>query len=756
MYKKKIKKSLTKLKYNQIFIIISVFVIIIFISLTNLFSPANAQDTVFISEFPVPTNNSSPLGITSGPDGNIWFTEANSDKIGRITTNGTITEFPLPTSNTAVRSITTGPDGNLWFTENAQNKIGKITPQGEITEFSLPSGSSSPYAITSGFDGNLWFTESVGNKVGKITPQGEITEFPLAPRVYNRSLSGITKGPDGNVWFATLEDNIIGKITPEGVITEFNIQGYSHPQEIITGPDGNLWFTQPGLRKIARMTTSGEQTEFNVTSINSTPYAITTGSDGNIWFTELNNRQIGRITPDGTITEFPVLEGSPFPYGITSGPDGNIWMTELGSNKIAKINPFNTPISLTPTKQQGSILNVPLLKQSDAAWGNNEFDHADLYGGFHCGRTIAQCGCAMTSTAMILQYFGVNNLPDGTPLNPGTFNIWLKANNGYFRDEGLNPYVAATVAKKAKSQNFSFHYDGLEYSRVNVSDTIQLTTDLQNGIPDVLEEPGHFIVGTGIDANTVTINDPYYNRTTLATYNNSFLSLGRYVPSHTDLSYIVLAVNKDVNISLKDSLGNRVGQSYLQYHLFDPATTSGIDITNPSLKILAYQKPFTDTYQINIDAPTVKDYNLDIYNIDKEGNNTLQTNKGTVAPNIDNKFSLSFDKQLSKNSNITPIITLYTLKLDIDELYKQSLIDNYGIFFSLETEVKLAIKANDTSTKNGTKISITLLKTFLLELNSQRDKHIKESAYQILNNEANYLIKNLGTTQVVGDSSSGS
>src|SRR5881227_1886279 len=45
-----------------------------------------------VAEFPVPTANSAPVGITSGPDGNMWFTEIQGNKIGRITSTGSITE----------------------------------------------------------------------------------------------------------------------------------------------------------------------------------------------------------------------------------------------------------------------------------------------------------------------------------------------------------------------------------------------------------------------------------------------------------------------------------------------------------------------------------------------------------------------------------------------------------------------------------------------------------------------------------------
>ena len=38
-----------------------------------------------ISEFPLPTDGRQPAGITLGPDGNLWFTEYNANKIGCIT-----------------------------------------------------------------------------------------------------------------------------------------------------------------------------------------------------------------------------------------------------------------------------------------------------------------------------------------------------------------------------------------------------------------------------------------------------------------------------------------------------------------------------------------------------------------------------------------------------------------------------------------------------------------------------------------------
>ena len=122
-----------------------------------------------IREFPITTaTNSQPVGITAGPDGNLWFTEFNANQIGRISTAGVTTEFAVPTANSAPFGITAGPDGNLWFTEQSGNQIGRISTAGVVTEFAVPTASSEPVGITAGPDGNLWFTEEHGNKIGQL------------------------------------------------------------------------------------------------------------------------------------------------------------------------------------------------------------------------------------------------------------------------------------------------------------------------------------------------------------------------------------------------------------------------------------------------------------------------------------------------------------------------------------------------------------------------------------------------------------
>lgn len=72
-----------------------------------------------------------PTAITVGSDANIYVAEFGNASIAQIvpvgSMAGTITQFPTPTPKSGPWGITTGPDGNIWFTEALTGKIGKLS-----------------------------------------------------------------------------------------------------------------------------------------------------------------------------------------------------------------------------------------------------------------------------------------------------------------------------------------------------------------------------------------------------------------------------------------------------------------------------------------------------------------------------------------------------------------------------------------------------------------------------------------------------
>jgi virginiamycin B lyase len=305
--------------------------------------------SVTINEFPIPTAMSSPDAITTGSDGNLWFTQGDvsqaTSQIGQINpTTHAIAEFPVPTATSVPAGIAAGPDGNLWFTESKGNNIGQINPTTHaIAEFPIPTANSEPAGIAAGSDGNLWFTEISANKIGEINPTTHaISEFAVPTA--NSGALGIASGPDGNLWFTELHFGKIGEINPTThVITEFTIpQAGSAPTAITPGPDGNLWFTNAsvgsGGTQIGQINpTTHAIALFPIPTSEGGPDGITAGSDGNIWFAQSNGfiGQVNLSTHAITLFPLPTVEG--LPAGMAAGPDSNVWFTEILGNKIGQV-----------------------------------------------------------------------------------------------------------------------------------------------------------------------------------------------------------------------------------------------------------------------------------------------------------------------------------------------------------------------------------------------------------------------------------
>ncbi len=308
---------------------------------------ATVANAVQITEFPL-ESGSKPNYITTGPDGNLWFTDAGLNKIGRITTSGQVTEFGLGiTASAGLVGIAGGPEGNIWFTERTGHRLGRITPQGVITEISSGlNGKPDIYDITLGPGGNMWFTEANRPVIGTINPAtGQITEYPGVEGVATK----ITLGPEGNLWYVVADKAKIVRITPLGSFEPFPLaSGSAYPESIAVGADGNLWFNENHGNAIGRITPNGNITYYTVGLSSAAGVTdLTAGPDGNVWFTEEAADQIGRITPQGTISEFySGLTPGARPFGIALGPDQNLWVTER-DGEIARIIPDVPPIVTT-------------------------------------------------------------------------------------------------------------------------------------------------------------------------------------------------------------------------------------------------------------------------------------------------------------------------------------------------------------------------------------------------------------------------
>jgi streptogramin lyase len=279
------------------------------------------------TEYSLPSGH-YPVGVTSGPDGNLWFTSiGTSEVVGKITIGGVVTEYAAGSSEPG--NITSGPDNNLWFVEGL--RVNHITTSGSLTVYTL---SKTNVGIVKGPDENLWYTQEATKNIGKINTKDEVLGEYALPT--GSKPLGITAGPDGNLWFVNNGTSKVGKITTSGTITEYALPASSKPYGIVSGLDGNLWFTDQGTSKVGKITTSGTITEYALPA-SSAPRGIAS-YNGSLWVAEFGTNKIAKVTTVGAVTEYSLPAGS-LPNRIAAGPDGNLWVTEYGTSKILRFNP---------------------------------------------------------------------------------------------------------------------------------------------------------------------------------------------------------------------------------------------------------------------------------------------------------------------------------------------------------------------------------------------------------------------------------
>jgi streptogramin lyase len=227
----------------------------------------------------------------------MWFTQYDSNQIGRITMSGKVKEFSSGiTADSAPFQIAAGPDGDMWFTQYNSSQIGRITMSGKVKEFTVTGGV--PWAIAAGPDGDMWFTQQDGNEIGRITMTGKVSYFNHGITA-NSEPGGIAAGPDGDMWFTQYDGDDIGRITMTGTITEFDtgITAVSAPYAIAAGPDKAMWFTQYDSNQVGRITMTGLVHEFSAgITANSVPTWIAEGPDGSLWFAQQIGERVARIT----------------------------------------------------------------------------------------------------------------------------------------------------------------------------------------------------------------------------------------------------------------------------------------------------------------------------------------------------------------------------------------------------------------------------------------------------------------------------
>jgi streptogramin lyase len=324
-----------------------------------MLSAVHAAGDFRFTQYKVPTDNSEPRYITVGSDGNLWFTEGNEfftpnpdpntggtfhNQIGRITPAGEITEFRVEGCQCFLNDIVQGPNGVLYFTTNS-NRLGRITTAGTIQSFI-----ETPFDVGDSLarrGNNLWINDFNTGSIWRYNvPNGVFTEFPTGSTPLD-----VAVDPNGIVWFTGTDangDGQIGRLNPRnGRLTSTPVTG-SRPGHIAIASDGKVWFTDRFNHRVGYLDPSNNNqvTQFGTLTPNAGPQDIAAANDGSMWFAQATVGNVARISPDGTITEAGRTvkddpnSGLESAFGITVFPeDQSVWYTKPADNMVAHLTP---------------------------------------------------------------------------------------------------------------------------------------------------------------------------------------------------------------------------------------------------------------------------------------------------------------------------------------------------------------------------------------------------------------------------------
>src|SRR6266851_1293062 len=210
---------------------------------------------------PDPSNAGKTLTLPSAPNdlaldahGDVWFTEFNVDRLGRLDPRtGHMQQYPLTAKQSVEKlapyGVAVDPEGNVWFTESSNDHIGRLDPStGHIRLFAPPGPPIAPMEIASDAHGAIWVTSFSSGLLLQLNPRtGAVTSYYASLSGEDTGgLYGLAVTSSGNVWVTILAENALARLdaaTHRFVYYRVPTEN-SGPLALVVGADQTLWFTE--------------------------------------------------------------------------------------------------------------------------------------------------------------------------------------------------------------------------------------------------------------------------------------------------------------------------------------------------------------------------------------------------------------------------------------------------------------------------------------------------------------------------------
>ncbi len=395
--------------------------------------------------------------------------------------------------------------------------------------------------------------------------------------------------------------------------------------------------------------------------------------------------------------------------------------------------------------------NFPTRVTTADEWSNDDYDLGKATDFGDCGKSIRQCGCAITSSVMVAHYYQIDTAQNSS-VTPRTLNVWLQSqSDGYFAHGVVNwaaisRYTGYQMVYKpderydtSNSNNTPAEYTRLDGYVNNLQPVIAKADGVRarGGITRT-----HFFVVDQKLASTYGVRDPFWfntktlneahtdNANFVRAYENGFDGLrifakGNGIP--IAMSEITLALGSPAELLITDPQGRRTGKTSATSSIFteipgseyytesigDPA---GFGTTSVQLKILRIKNP-QPSYILQVTGTGNGSYSLEY--LTHGSTTTYEKATSTISSGSVVQYTITYSatntnsdlrpsfaaligtfKSLINNSSLKPLIkTAHILAITgIEDLYKKKKFKETQLAIDLlSTAVKLQ-RGKDMST----------------------------------------------------------
>jgi streptogramin lyase len=205
-----------------------------------------------ISKYSGLTAASRPTGIDVAPNGDIWFTEIDGDKIGRLEASKSyaLTEYPINATGVRAYGVAVQSDQYVWFGETATGRAKRLkVADGSFISINVDFLNEGSYPFDLLYDTGrdyVWLTSPKTDRLIQL----EVTTLSLGNQFAVPGSGGWPSGMDlmGNdeFWFTKYSAGQIARMVYTSPVS-FEFDAFDLPVEgllvadIASSADGTLW-----------------------------------------------------------------------------------------------------------------------------------------------------------------------------------------------------------------------------------------------------------------------------------------------------------------------------------------------------------------------------------------------------------------------------------------------------------------------------------------------------------------------------------